>query len=61
MLSNQADNQLGNMPVCHVCGHKFKYRIKRSTIARLFGFWFPLKRYFCSVCLESRYVAVKKV
>ena len=44
------------LPLCQVCGHEFKYRVKRNWVVKILMFWSPVKRYFCEECAESYYI-----
>lgn len=46
-------------PTCKKCKHILDLRVPRGPLVKVFLFWLPLKKYFCTNCLKSRYVIVK--
>ena len=54
--ANSDSRKKHQLPLCPVCDHEFKSRVKRGRAVKFFLFWYPVKRYFCSTCLECHYV-----
>lgn len=45
-----------HFPVCKRCKGQMDLRVKRNPLIKLFLFWLPLKKYFCTHCLRGAYV-----
>lgn len=41
--------------LCKKCNKELE-RVNRDSFVRVFLSWLPLKKYFCTRCLRSRYV-----
>jgi hypothetical protein len=46
-------------PTCKKCKHILHLRVPRGPLVKVFLFWLPLKKYFCTNCLRNRYIVVK--